>query len=70
MAADTEINRILLQVPSFAIEGDDHTQLILIQNEADVGPMIQRLSQISPEAFIAVSQKEANIATVMNRPGL
>lgn len=63
MAADTEINRILLQVPSFAIEGDGHTQLILIQNEADVDPLIQRLSQISPQAFIAVSQKEASIAT-------
>ncbi|WP_340015004.1 sugar diacid recognition domain-containing protein [Paenibacillus sp. FSL K6-1318] len=63
MAADTEINRILLQVPSFSVEGNGDRQIILIQNEADVDPLIQRLRQVTPEAFIAVSRKEANIAT-------
>lgn len=53
----------MLQVPSFSIEGDGDDQIILIQNEADVDRIIQRLRQITPTAFIAVSQKEANIAT-------
>lgn len=70
MAADTEINRILLQVPSFSVEGNGDTQIIMIQNEADVDPTIQTLSQISPEAFIAVSQKKRTSPPVMNRPGL
>ncbi|WP_339311437.1 sugar diacid recognition domain-containing protein [Paenibacillus sp. FSL k6-2145] len=63
LAAETEVNRILLQVPSFSIEGDGDDQIILIQNEVDVDRIIQRLRQITPTAFIAVSQKEANIAT-------
>ncbi|MBW4081541.1 sugar diacid recognition domain-containing protein [Paenibacillus sp. S150] len=59
-SAGKKPGKLLLHYPSFAI--DEDTQLLVLQNSADPGPLIRQLLQDQPRVLIAAGKQEANIA--------
>ncbi len=59
-SAGADPDKLLLRYPSFAI--DEDTQLLILQESGDPGPLIRELLQGQPQVLIAAGRQEASIA--------
>ncbi|MCE3199204.1 CdaR family transcriptional regulator [Paenibacillus sonchi] len=58
--AEADPDKLLLRYPSFAM--DEETQLLILQESGDPGPLIRELLRGQPQALIAAGKQEASIA--------